>query len=359
MISEKEQFLVLMAMCEVSNKKQELLLEELQDFSFDAILREKQVFSEEEFARLQAFDPSTLQPSIENMLRSGLQIVTIFSPNYPKSLQNLDDRPLILFAKGDLSLLDKRCFAVVGTRMPSGYGKLTTERFSKALAESGLVIVSGLCYGTDAIAHRACLDAGGKTVAIIASGFGHIYPAPNANLAKEIVEKGGLILSEYPPSFQAKKYTFPRRNRIVAGVSDGILIPEAGIKSGTLHTKEYALEYGKDVFAIPGNINSPKSELTNFLIKSSQAVCVTEPEDILRFYGISQEKLQQEKQAARAVTLSFDEQTIVALLQNGQQSYDFLAQHSALPIGVLNSCLTTLEISGVIRKLPAQIFCLT
>lgn len=213
------------------------------------------------------------------------------------------------------------------------------------------MIVSGLCYGVDAIAHRGTVDVKGKTIAVIGSGFNKIYPATNTALAKEIVEKGGLIVSEYPPSFEAKRYTFPKRNRIVAGLCDGILITEAGAKSGTLHTKEFGLEYGKDIFAIPGNINSDKSELPNSLIKLSQANCVTNADEIVEFYGMSVNNKENVFQ-----NLSFDEQKIVNLLQNGEQNFQFLAENTKIPVNILNSCLTTLEIRGLIRKLPAQTY---
>ncbi len=358
MISQKDRFLIFLSYQEIANKKQEMLLEELEDFSVDSVLNNPiiyQILSSDEIRKLKdAYDARELDSCIENMQHSGIEILTIFSPNYPTSLIDLPDRPLVLYSKGDLSLLSQRCFAIVGTRMPSSYGRLVTEKFAKKLAESGLVIVSGLCYGIDQIAHRATLDVGGKTIAIIGSGFNHIYPSTNTELAQEIVQKGGLIFTEYPPSFEPKRYTFPRRNRIVAGVSDGILIPEAGLKSGTLHTKEYALEYGKDIFAVPGNINSPKSELTNSLIKSGQAECTLCPDDILQFYG-----LDHAAEDKKVVSLNFDEQKIVDLLQAEPRSFDFLAENSKIPVNLLNVCLTTLEIRGLIRRLPAQMFCLT
>ena len=365
MISKIDRFLIFMSMNEVPNKKQETLLEKFSSDGDDAfptveqILFEKtlwqDVFSVSEVEALREnYDPQQLDGSIENMTKSGIEIVTVFSEKYPRSLIDLPDRPLILFAKGDLSLLEQNCLGVVGTRMPTSYGRLMTEKFVKKLAEAGFVIVSGLCYGVDEIAHRTTLNAGGKTVAIIGSGFSHVYPSTNMNLAREIAAKG-LILSEYPPSFIAKKYTFPRRNRIIAGVSKGILIPEAGLKSGTLHTKEYALEYGKDIFAVPGNVTSSKSELPNMLIKTGQAECVLDASEIAEFYGLDNAR---ERKAGRFVELSFDEQKIVELLENEERDFDFLAYETKIPVNILNSCLTTLEIRGLIKRLPAQKFCL-
>lgn len=356
-MTEKEKFLVLMSRHEISNKKQEEIIAKFEinsvgDFLFGHDL--EKILSKDEIEKMRnAYDKAELDGSIENMQKSGIQILTVMSENYPQKLVDLPDRPLILYCKGDLSLLERKGVAVVGTRMPSNYGRLTTEKFSKRLAESGLVIISGLCYGIDEIAHRGALDVSGKTIAVVGSGFNHIYPSTNTALSKEIAEKG-LLMSEYPPSFVAKKYTFPHRNRIVAGLSDGVLIPEAGFKSGTVHTKEFALEYGKDMFAIPGNINNPKSELPNHLIKTAQAECVTQPEDIIEFYG-----LQAEAKKNRAISLNFDEQAIMKLLENGEQDFDYLAKNTKIPVNILNSCLTTLEIRGLIRKLPAQTYALS
>jgi len=354
MFTEIEKFLVFMSLHEIPNKKQEKILELLDEFSVDEIMENgRKYFSEEEYeSMLSGYDKVGLERMLENMQKKGIKIVTVFSKDYPKSLLDLPDRPLILYAKGDLSLLKEKCLAIVGTRVPSNYGKLITEKFAKKLAESGFVIVSGLCYGVDEIAHKSTLAVGGKTIAIIGSGFNKIYPSTNETLAKEISEKG-LLLSEYPPSFQAKKYTFPKRNRIVAGVCDGVLITEAGIKSGTVHTKEFALEYGKDVFSVPGNITNSKSELTNHLIKTAQAECVLSPDEIIQFYGMTAKAKQK-----IVCSLSFDEQKIVELLENEEHDFDFLAEKTQIPVNILNSCLTTLEIRGLIRKLPAQMYAL-
>ena len=354
MISELEKFLVYMSMNEISNKKQEEILDTIKPLSLDKVFENHDgILSTEEVVKLAAdFDEAKLVSSIENMKNNGIHILTIESEDYPESLSGLPDRPLILYAKGDLSLLKKDCFAIVGTRMPSSYGKIVTERFAKELAESGLVIVSGLCYGVDQISHKTTLEVGGKTIAVVASGFNKIYPQANFTLSQEIAEKG-LLLSEYPPSITAKKYTFPRRNRIIAGLCRGVLITEAAFKSGTTHTKEFALEYGRDVFAIPGNITSAKSQLTNHIIQTAQGECVTEPKDILQFYG-----MEGKAKETKIQTLSFDEKTIVDLLEKEPRDFDYLAKKSNIPVNILNSCLTTLEIRGLIRKLPAQMYAL-
>ncbi len=289
---------------------------------------------------------------IKHLEEKNIQIILQDDENYPKSLINFDDAPYTLFAKGDLSLLNQDAIAVVGTRMPSNYGVYATNKIVEEVAKAGLVIISGLAYGVDSLSHKKCLEVGGKTIAVLGGGFDHIYPEPHTFLADEIAQKG-LLLSEYPPSSKPTKYSFPKRNRIIAGLSKGVLITEAGIKSGTIHTKEFALEYGKDLFAVPGNINSAKSELPNSLIKSGQAECVLSGKDILEYYGVSSSK---EKKIA--ITLNFEEQIIMDLLQDGEKDFDELAKKSNFSTNILNSCLTTLEIRGLIKKMPSKTFML-
>ena len=354
-ITEQEKLFVLLSMCEIPNKKQEKLLNSLEEFTIDALFKDNcaDILSTEEIKRLaSAYDRQTFESSIQNMIDRGIVILTVLSDDYPKRLIDLPDRPMILYTKGDLSLFDKTSIAMVGTRMPTNYGRMMTEKFADELASSGFVIISGLCYGVDEIAHRKTLEVGGKTIAVIGSGFQNIYPSTNAPLSQDIAEKG-LLVSEYYPSFRPKKYTFPQRNRIVAGLSDGVLITEAGAKSGTVHTKEFALEYGKDVFAVPGNINSPKSELPNMMIKSAQAECVLSPNDIVEFYGFEKKAKEQ-----KTFTLNIEEQTIINLLKDGEQDYEFLVIKSKIPVNILNSYLTTLEIRGLIRRLPGKIYAL-
>ena len=356
MITERDRLLVFLSLCEITNKKQEMLLNILEDFSIEKMLRNSEVeslFSADEFHRMVLnYDGRALDSSIENMQKSGIKILTIFSDDYPEKLINLPDKPLILYAKGDLSLLNKQGFAIVGTRSPSSYGKMVTEKFAAELAQSGLVIISGLCYGVDEIAHRKTLEVGGKTIAVVGSGFKYIYPSVNTALSEEIAEKG-LLLSEYYPSYKSRKYSFPRRNRIVAGLSDGVLITEASFNSGTIHTKEFALEYGKDLFAVPGSIYSSKSELTNMMIKSAQSECVISPEDIIKYYGL-EKKVEEEK----VLELNFEEQAILKFLEDGEKSFDFLKENLKLDTKILNYYLTTLEINALIKRLPAQFFAL-
>lgn len=357
MYSNKEKLLIFLSMFELSVKKQEEILDWLQEFSVDEMLNSAQIadiLSKDMLHKmLAAYDARGFENSLENMQKAGISVISIDSESYPEKMKWLPERPLLLYAKGNLELLKKPALAVVGTRKPSNYGKIVTARLVEDVAKAGVVVVSGLCYGVDEIAHRKTLEVGGETIAVVGSGFNHIYPSTNTALSQEIAEKG-LLLSEYPPSFTAKRYTFPKRNRILVGLSEGVLITEAGLKSGTNHTREYAAFYDRNLYAVPGNITSDSSALPNYSIKIGEAACVVEADDILKDFDLKAAKSNKKQ----AVSLNFDEQKIVELLQGGEQNFDFLAENSKISVNILNSCLTTLEIRGLIRKLPGQIYAL-
>lgn len=273
---------------------------------------------------------------------------------YPSRLKNLDSPPIILYAKGNLDLLKTRAVAIVGTRTPSFYGRTVTEMFTKSLAKMGLTIISGLALGVDTIAHDTTIENSGNTIAVMGSGFEHIYPAMNNNLFKRIAENG-LVITEYYPNFTAKTYSFPIRNRIIAALSEGVLITEAGQKSGALHTKDYALDLGRNVYCVPGNISNQKSYSTNALIKHGHAQCVTCPEDILNDLKI-ESKIN--KNVKKQIQVSLNDQEIIGFLQDGERSFDYLQDKTNLSTAKLNSYLTTLQIRGIIKKLPGNLYTL-
>ncbi|MBU1180158.1 DNA-processing protein DprA, partial [Patescibacteria group bacterium] len=194
-------------------------------------------------------------------LQNNVKILTILDNEYPEKLKHLCDAPPILFYKGDLSCLNGSCLAVIGSRKITEYGKRAGQQFVKGLCND-FIIVSGLAYGVDGLAHKITVDNNGKTIAVLGSGLDNnsIYPKTNVNLAQEIVEKGGLLLSEIPPGIGPQVFHFPMRNRVIAGLSQGILIVEGGKKSGTLITAKLGIDYGADIFAVPNNIFHPNSE---------------------------------------------------------------------------------------------------
>ena len=267
-------------------------------------------------------------------------------PDFPQLLRHIPSPPRQLFWLGahPRSFLDKPRVAVVGSRQASSYGAQVTERLVSALAKAGLVIVSGLALGVDSIAHTACLRAGGLTIAVLPSGLDQIYPASHLALAKQIVEHGGCLISEYPPGAQIYRSNFIARNRLISGLADGLLITEAAKGSGTMHTASFALEQGRSVMAVPGNINSLGSEGCNSLIKNG-ALPVTSVDDVLAELGIGTNK----PKGSRAFRSGPNEQKIFDLIRSGISDQRQLAAAARLNGLQLNAALRTLEINGYIR----------
>lgn len=210
--------------------------------------------------------------------------ISIDDINYPTNMKKIYDFPQRLFCKGNIELLDNRPkLAIIGCRDYSEYGKKVAIKFSYELAKKRIVIVSGGARGIDSFAHKGCLMAGGETIVVLGNGLDYIYPPENKDLEEEILRNKGLIISEYPLGTKPSKYTFPARNRIISGISDGVLVIEAKQKSGTLITVDFALEQGKNIYVVPGNINSVNSVGTNELIKQG-AKLVSNINDILEDY---------------------------------------------------------------------------
>lgn len=322
-------------------------------YLIDNLIKDKQnivkIVGEDLYHKMITTDAKLLGNYIENLTAKNIKCVTIYSENYPEKLQQISEKPVILFCKGDLSLLKEKAVSIVGTRNPTAYGRTVTEEFAKALAKKGLVIISGLASGVDKIAHETALDVGGKTIAVLGGGFDQIYPAMNTNLAQKIAENG-LLISEYRPNVSATKYTFPYRNRIISALSDGVLITEAGEKSGSLHTKNYAIEQGKELFVVPANINNIRAIGSNRVLKSLQGALVTEPDDILLRLGLSIGEVKQIK----TIQTNLTEQQILDALQDSNQTFENLQEITKLETKMLNSCLTMLQIRGLIKKLAGN-----
>ncbi|MFQ5752996.1 MAG: DNA-processing protein DprA, partial [bacterium] len=212
------------------------------------------------------------------MKKCGVRFITFWDAEYPRLLKQIYDPPAFLFIKGTLEPTDKDAIGIVGTRRPTAYGKIVTERLTSELAQKGLTIVSGLAYGIDTLAHKQALQSGSRTLAILGSGVDVIYPYENKKLSEKIISNGAII-SEFPMGTEPDRNNFPRRNRIICGLSLGVVVIEAGTKSGALITAALALDQNREVFAVPGNIDNPKSIGTNELIKQGAKV-VTSAEDI-------------------------------------------------------------------------------
>ena len=224
-----------------------------------------------------------LDKYLEYILKNNIHIITLFDERYPKLLNNIYDRPIVLYAKGNVNLLRRSGIAVVGCRNCSSYGKNVALKLSYDLAKHNITIISGLARGIDTYSHIGALEAGGNTIAVIGNGIDYIYPYENKNLCERIINNNGLIVTEYIVGTRPQKDYFPARNRIISGLSQGVVVVEAKEKSGALITADFALEQGKDVFAVPGNINSLNSYGTNDLIKQG-AYVLTDFADITKFY---------------------------------------------------------------------------
>ena len=268
---------------------------------------------------------------------------------YLQILSTIHKVPKRLYYIGMLPEERRVSLAIVGTRKPSSYGREVTTRFASECAQKGVVIVSGLALGVDAIAHASALDAGGTTIAILGNGLPDILPATNRNLGERIVKGGGAVLSEYEPGSSVRAYHFLERNRLVAGLSDAILITEAAARSGTLNTAAHALEQGKDVFVIPGNITSPLSSGCNQLLRAGAIPAIT-PDDILSVIAPSRKS----DTIPLALAATDEEVTILKLLIAGVRDGDELQIKSHLSPATFSSSLTMLEINGQVRSLGAN-----
>ncbi len=289
----------------------------------------------------------------EYLAINHIEYVTRADPIYPTLLSQSEVcPPPVIYYKGDISIARDLCVGVVGTRNCTRYGKYATEKIAGELAEAGVVIVSGLATGIDGFAHSAALDAGGKTIAVLGSGLFNASPASNLRLFDEIC-KCGLVLTEYTPDVHASMYTFPQRNRIISGLCRGVLVVEAANKSGSLITANCALDQGRDVFAVPGDIDKPGSVGTNDLIKHG-AMAVTCAADILDYYEMS--NVVRKKKKAETLNLDFAEQRILDILSEGECSFDGLIEKSGMTAAELNPVVSTLVLYGLIHERAKNIY---
>lgn len=282
----------------------------------------------------------------------GGQVVTFLDQDYPQNLKNLDDAPPLLYVRGSLEEDDSLAIAIVGSRRATAYGRATAERLSFELASRGVTIISGFATGVDSAAHRGALRAGGRTLAVLGCGLDINYPASNRGLREKIVSSGALV-TEFPLGTQPLAGNFPKRNRIVSGLSLGLVVAEAAIKSGTFSTVKWAADQGREVFAVPGDINRKTSSGTNRLIKEG-AKLTTCADDVLEEIGISKRPAIQ----AAKESVSDDEREVMERLEYGPVHVDEIAEHLKMPVSKTLAVLLSLELKGVVRQTPGKIFSL-
>ncbi|MHB1126605.1 MAG: DNA-processing protein DprA [Bacillota bacterium] len=286
-----------------------------------------------------------------SLLRSGIETLTIEDISYPLNLKRISDPPPVLYWKGKLPVPALN-IAVVGARKATPYGKKVAEQLALDLVRAGVTVTSGMARGIDTYAHRGALRGNGYTIAVLGSGLDVIYPPENKLLMGEIINHG-LVVSEFFPGTQPEARNFPARNRIISGLADGTVVVEAGEKSGALITVDFALEQGRDVFAVPGPVTSSMSRGTNALIKQG-AKLVEDFRDILEEYNVIQPLFRSEK--GEGTNLTGEERLVLEQLSSVPVQLDDLARFTGLLISQLNVILTYLEIKGVVRQLPGKYY---
>lgn len=293
--------------------------------------------------------------------RSGIRILCYQDPEYPLSIKSIYDAPLVIYTKGNAKLNEQHGIAIVGTRQPSEEGKSIAAQFAAYLAVRNINVISGLAYGVDIAAHRAVLENGGTTTAVLGHGLDRIYPASHEKKAREI-EQNGLLLTEYPSSSPLDPGNFPARNRIIAALSRAVVVVEAASSGGALITARFAFDMNREVFAVPGRLQDERSVGCNALIRDQIARLVTHPEEILLELNITHADTPPVSDQLilpfyeQSVPLSDEEEIVLNYLQRGDALMDSISIGTGITVQKLNSLLLNMEFRGMIRQLPGKKF---
>jgi DNA processing protein len=300
----------------------------------------------------------SLSIETEKLFNIGARYITYWDDAFPAVLRNIYDPPLVIYVLGDISLDDEKAIAVVGTRIPTQYGKHVTAQLTEELVQSGITIVSGLARGIDTVAHRTAVQNNGRTIAVLGSGVDVIYPSENKRLSEDILKNGALI-SEFPFGTFPDAPNFPKRNRIISGLSRGVVVVETGLTGGAMITAKLALDQGREVFAVPGNIGVRQSEGTLSLIQRGEAKLVVNTNDILIEIGAQQtsgsESLEKNKMLN---SLNLFEQKLFQALTVEPTQIDTIAAVTSLSVSDCLVYLLSLEFKGLIKQLPGKMFVL-
>ncbi|MCK4857855.1 MAG: DNA-processing protein DprA [candidate division Zixibacteria bacterium] len=311
-------------------------------------------FGEKVIASLKSeIDYQEASQQLDILKKSEARLVTILDEEYPAALKQIYDPPPYLLAKGELKAENSQAVAIVGSRVCTVYGRQIAEKLAAGLAEVGLTIVSGLARGIDSIAHRAAIGAGGHTIAVLGCGLNVYYPPENKSLYQQIAESGAVI-TEFPFGTKPEKYNFPFRNRIISGLSQGVIVVEAGRASGALSTAHHALEQNREVFAVPGNISSPASHGANELLKQG-AILTTSVADVLLALGLDPSQ-KRKKPAAAVDKLPEAERKVYNLLTDQPLQVDNISESLDQPVAEVLALLLSLEMADLVRQLPGKLF---
>lgn len=300
---------------------------------------------------------SLAETEFEFALKNNVRVVSFLDEDYPQRLKHCDDSPIVLYAKGNGTINPQRAISIVGTRNATRQGREITESIVQELATADVTIVSGLAYGIDVAAHRACLKFDVPTIGCLAHGLDRIYPKVHANTATEMLEKGALI-TDFPIGTNPDRENFPKRNRIVAGMADATIVVEAGIKGGALITAELAFDYDRDVFAVPGRIGDEYSAGCHRLIMNNKAALITSGNDVLKALGWdeSANKKKSQPQTKLLIDLTEEQEKVVAVLREKAHTIDRLTVLSGYPMSKVAAILLELEFDGIVSNLPGKVY---
>lgn len=287
--------------------------------------------------------------------RVGARAISWLDPEYPERLREIHHFPPVLFLRGTLAPADARALSIVGSRAATPYGRMMAERLARDLSARGMTIVSGMARGIDSLAHRAALSGGGRTLAVLGCGVDVVYPPENAELQKAIVQNGAVI-SEFPMGTQPEGPNFPRRNRIISGLSLGVVVVEAGEGSGALLTAEYARDQNREVFAVPGNVNVPKSRGTNELIKQGAKLVGTVEDVLEELTGVLGESPRPGAPPPISDDLPPDERSVLEVLSETPKHIDTICAEAGFPPSRTLSALLSLELSGLVQQRSGKVF---
>ena len=319
-------------------------------FSFDS--EDRKLVGDKAYSELVRAG-NELERILTLMEQTGVSVITPDSDAFPPALTFIPDPPKLLYIKGELPAC--ACVAIVGSRHDTRYGRTQATHIARDLARAGVCVVSGLARGIDTAAHRGALEGGGRTVAFLGCGLDNIYPPENKELAAQIVSTGGALVSEYPLGAQPLPYHFPRRNRLISGLSDAVLLIEATRRSGTQSTINHALDQGRMVFALPGNVDSPGSELPLDLLKDGAEICVTASDILCQLKG----QVIMERARADAALSAVDDKTddpILKALEREEKTFEELLMETGMDATDLSASLTMLELEGTIEKRPGRAY---
>lgn len=291
-----------------------------------------------------------LDQAWEKIQKSEIQVLTWNDADYPRSLREIDQSPPVLYLLGEVNDLEHPAVAVVGTRRMTQYGRQATKELTTELSRRGISVVSGLARGVDAAAHQAAMDAGGRTLAVLGSGVDQIYPPEHRKMAERI-RTNGAVISDYPPGTQPEAGNFPPRNRLISGLSRAVVIIEAGEKSGALITAAYAAEQGREVFAVPGSLYAPQSRGSNRLIQEGAHIYLN-PQDLFELLNL--DRVDDFKTARAVLPSDATEARLFDLLGREPLHVDELRLQSGLPVEIVSSSLTMMELKGMVRQVGSM-----